>query len=146
MIFAFSFLYFNITFKVSEHQLGIFNLLIINILFLIPNLFISISLFLGKRSKVLTLSFFVYWILQTVAVENSGFAYSLANGPYIAIGLKVLNGNLGWGFITVPWIFDFTFKYSFLSSRTIIGINLVAIIISVYLIYYYKKYSRFLIN
>jgi len=84
--------------------------------------------------------------LQTLAVEISGFGYTLANGPYFAIGLKVLNGNFGWNFISIPWIFDFTFKYSFLSSRTIIGINLVALFISVYLIYFYNKYKDYLLN
>lgn len=141
MIFAFSLLYFNITFKVSEHQLGVFDLLLINILFLIPNLYISISLYLGKKGRVLMLSFLVYWLLQTVAVEISGFAFTLANGPFIAIGLKAVNGNFGWNFITVPWIIDLTFKYNFLSSRTIISIHLVALFISVYLIYFYKKYT-----
>ncbi len=146
MIFAFSLLYFNITFDISEHQLGFLNLLLINILFIIPNLFISISLYLGKKGRLLILSFLVYWLLQTVAVEISGFAFTLANGPFIAIGLKAVNGNLAWNFITVPWILDFTFKYDFLSFRTVIGINLVALFISVYLIYFYNKYTSLLIK
>jgi hypothetical protein len=114
-------------------------------LFQIICFYCIVNLILGANNKLMISIIFIYWVSQTVFFNFLGYSYTFLYGP-IAVVFVQFTGDFGWGTIFEFWHHEFIIKFNTLSDKVYLGVNLVALIISVFLIIYHKTYFKYVIR